>query len=107
MVRFEVGLVKNIFRYFRFYSRISSNGNNHDEATLSAIENNCAGLANISGERIWTEMSKILIQPFSFEFIHLVYKVNMAQYIGLPKISFEGEQNFLQFSVVTHHVNIT
>ena len=85
---------KNNFRYFRFYSRISSNGNNHDEATLSAIENNCSGLANISGERIWTEMSKILIQPFSFEFIQLVYKVDMAQYIGLPKITLDGKQYF-------------
>ena len=48
-----------IFRYFRFYVRYGCH-TKHDSGTLDAIRSNCQGLQGISGERIWTEMKKIL-----------------------------------------------
>ena len=75
-------------RYFRFYSRLSRNGNDHELATLRAIEENGSGLAQVSGERIWAEMAKIIAQPFHYEFFDLVYRLNIDQFMGLPKCDF-------------------
>jgi tRNA nucleotidyltransferase (CCA-adding enzyme) len=47
-----------ILRYFRFQGRMESP--NFDEHTLDAIAANSEGLKRISGERIWSEMGKIL-----------------------------------------------
>uniref|UniRef100_A0A1B0C5I1 Poly A polymerase head domain-containing protein n=1 Tax=Glossina palpalis gambiensis TaxID=67801 RepID=A0A1B0C5I1_9MUSC len=38
--------------YFRFYGRIASETDRHDELTLKAIRANAQSLAHISGERI-------------------------------------------------------
>ena len=75
-------------RYFRFYSRLSRNGNDHDLETLRAIEEHGAGLQGISGERIWAEMSKIIDQKFNFEFFDHAFKLKIDKYIGLPKCDF-------------------
>ena len=48
-----------IFRYFRFYVRYGCHSR-HDPATIDAIRDNKMGLKGISGERIWSEMKKIL-----------------------------------------------
>ena len=75
-------------RYFRFYSRLSRNGADHDLGTLRAIEEHGGGLAGISGERIWAEMSKIIDQKFNYEFFDLAYRLKIDQFIGLPKCDF-------------------
>lgn len=49
-----------IFRYFRFYVRYGSR-EHHDDATIQAIIDGRDGLKGISGERIWSEMKKILL----------------------------------------------
>ena len=77
-----------IMRYFRFYSRLSRNGADHDLGTLRAIEEHGKGLAGISGERIWAEMSKIIDQKFNYEFFDLAYRLKIDQFIGLPKCDF-------------------
>ena len=41
-----------ILRYFRFYGRISTVSDNHDDDTIEAIKNNVGGMERISGERI-------------------------------------------------------
>lgn len=48
-----------ILRYFRFYARYGC-GQNYHEPTLKAIRNNMDGLSSISGERIWSEMKRII-----------------------------------------------
>jgi len=80
-----------IMRYFRFYSRLSLNGNDHELSTLRAIEENGSGLAQVSGERIWAEMAKIVAQPFHYEFFDLVYRLNIDQFMGLPKCDFRSK----------------
>ena len=50
------------FRYFRFYGRISGNSpdGGHEAETLATIKANAGGMKLISGERIWSELKKIL-----------------------------------------------
>lgn len=54
-------------RYFRFYGKIAQQPNDHNEATIRAIKENVDGLEIISGERIWSEWSKILSGNYAKE----------------------------------------
>lgn len=74
-----------ILRYFRFYGRIASEENNHDKATLAAIKENAKGLARISGERIWSELQKIVPGNFGAALFLEMHRCNLFEYIGLPK----------------------
>ncbi|XP_008549269.3 CCA tRNA nucleotidyltransferase 1, mitochondrial [Microplitis demolitor] len=74
-----------ILRYFRFYGRIAVLPDSHDEATIKAIMDNVEGLSRISGERIWSEWSKILEGNFGVELTTKMMECNMAKYIGLPE----------------------
>ncbi|XP_066262147.1 CCA tRNA nucleotidyltransferase 1, mitochondrial isoform X2 [Euwallacea similis] len=73
-----------ILRYFRFYGRISDKCNNHDKDTLQAIKRNAAGLDKISGERIWTELKKMLEGNFAGDLLVVIIDCGLSQYIGLP-----------------------
>lgn len=74
-----------ILRYFRFYGRIASASNDHDAQTLQAIHANTAGLANISGERIWTELKKILEGNYAGEIVQVMIEQGIGKYLGLPE----------------------
>ncbi|KAL3872940.1 hypothetical protein ACJMK2_036112 [Sinanodonta woodiana] len=74
-----------ILRYFRFYGRIAKSPNDHEEKTLHAIQENGAGLAGISGERIWLEFKKIVCGNFAGNLIKIMHDVGVTQYIGLPE----------------------
>lgn len=71
-----------IMRYFRFYGRIAETADNHDEYTLNIIKNNVDGLQNVSGERIWMELKKILQGNFAGDLLKTMLNVNIGQYIG-------------------------
>ncbi|XP_061396976.1 CCA tRNA nucleotidyltransferase 1, mitochondrial [Musca vetustissima] len=73
-----------ILRYFRFYGRIAREANCHDEATLEAIRQNVEGLAHVSGERIWSELQKIVVGNFAEELVLEIIKCGLAPYCGLP-----------------------
>ncbi|MDZ5761012.1 CCA tRNA nucleotidyltransferase [Lyticum sinuosum] len=71
-----------ILRYFRFSCKLNLSQNKElEEIFLS----NCSGLLNISGERIFKEMQKILNsqQDILKEAIIMMYKSNILKYIGL------------------------
>ncbi|XP_072388602.1 CCA tRNA nucleotidyltransferase 1, mitochondrial [Diabrotica undecimpunctata] len=74
-----------ILRYFRFYGRIALEPNNHEEGTLKAIRDNVHGLENISGERIWMELKKILEGNFAGDLMKIMLENGLAPYIGLPE----------------------
>ncbi|XP_029173206.1 CCA tRNA nucleotidyltransferase 1, mitochondrial isoform X1 [Nylanderia fulva] len=74
-----------ILRYFRFYGRIMDNPDQHDEATIKAIKENVDGLSLISGERIWSEWSKILTGNFGLELTLKLLECGSGKYIGLPQ----------------------
>ncbi|XP_043653181.1 CCA tRNA nucleotidyltransferase 1, mitochondrial isoform X1 [Drosophila teissieri] len=74
-----------ILRYFRFYGRIASEESNHDKATLEAIKENAKGLTRISGERIWSELQKIVVGNFGTALFLQMHRCKLLEYIGLPK----------------------
>ena len=74
-----------ILRYFRFYGRISSQSDNHQQETIEAIASNVSGMERISGERVWMEWKKILSGNFPQELTLKMIEVGLAPYIGLPQ----------------------
>jgi len=74
-----------ILRYFRFYGRICDKEDLHEAATLAAIRDNMSGLKQISGERIWMELRKILGGKFAGHLILKMIELGIAPYIGLPE----------------------
>ena len=85
-----------ILRYFRFYSRISLSADRHMPDHIEAIQKNAKGLEQISGERVWTELAKIIDQRFNFEFLQLSYKLGIAPFIGLPENGLRGKEERYQ-----------
>ncbi|XP_046402301.1 CCA tRNA nucleotidyltransferase 1, mitochondrial [Ischnura elegans] len=73
-----------ILRYFRFYGRIAQGPNDHEEDTLKALQENLDGLNRISGERIWSELKKILSGNFAGEIFNTMLEIGIAPFIGLP-----------------------
>ena len=74
-----------ILRYFRFQARIENPTWSQD--TLDAIRNNAKGLTNISVERIWQEMQKLLISPSMVSAVSWMDKTGVAKYIGLDVVA--------------------
>lgn len=74
----------HVFRYFRFYGRISDAIDNHEDDTIKAIQENVNGLERVSGERIWSEWSKILDGKFGDELTIKMLECGVGKYIGLP-----------------------
>ena len=74
-----------IFRYFRFYGRISQLEDNHESETLKAIVTNREGLSRISGERIWTEWKKILTGPMGGPITLKMIQLGLGPFMGLPE----------------------
>lgn len=73
-----------ILRYFRFYGRIAKEPDNHEENTLRVISQNVTGLERISGERIWSELKKILECKFAGELLSTMHHVGVTRFCGLP-----------------------
>lgn len=73
-----------ILRYFRFQGRTDSP--NFDDETLKKIKSNATGLDNISGERIWSEMNKILSGNHLGKIMIEMKKANVLKHIGLKSI---------------------
>ena len=76
-----------ILRYFRFYSRFIPEGPRvkwEDDANIQAIVKHKSGLNQISGERIWLEISKILVSPYMISAVHAMYFTGVEEEIGIP-----------------------
>lgn len=71
-----------IMRYFRFQGRLSQTS--WDKETMDAIKRNADGLKQISGERIWMELSKILSRPSRVEVIKKMNDAGVLDAINLP-----------------------
>ena len=70
-----------ILRYFRFQGRLSTPSWNDD--TLKAISSNTSGLAKVSAERIWQEMSKVLAGNNVANVLDHMTKTGVSKVIGL------------------------
>lgn len=73
-----------ILRYFRFYGRLANDPDLHDKYILEAIKEKGNGLKQISGERIWSELSKILEGTHGPELMKTILNLGLGPYIGLP-----------------------
>lgn len=83
--------------FLRFYGRIAENNNNHEASTLEAIKENASGLSRISGERIWTELKKILEGNFAGDLMEIIIDCGCSEHIGKnPFVS----QNANQMSTI-------
>mgnify|MGYP001217868410 FL=1 len=71
-----------ILRYFRFQGRIDNP--TWEKDTLDAIKNNAKGLTQISGERIWMEMQKILLGKNVKDILVHLEKTGVTKNINLP-----------------------
>ena len=70
-----------ILRYFRFQGRLSTP--TWDKDTLKAISSNVKGLQNISSERIWQEMSKVLSGNNVASIVEYMALTGTSKIIGL------------------------
>lgn len=75
-----------ILRYFRFRARF---GATDDNEALDAVARHAGGLAQISVERVWMEMSKIISHPEGYAQILLMDELRV-----LPAIGFNGDERF-------------
>jgi len=74
-----------ILRYFRFYGRLAVDGStSHDAAALAAVRAHAGGLQRISGERLWSELRRILAGRLHQELMLTMLDLGVGQYIGLP-----------------------
>ena len=71
-----------ILRYFRFYGCIAPSPDLHDPATLEAIQETVEGLEMVSVERVWQEMSKILLGNHAPHLLRTMYSLQVANHIG-------------------------
>lgn len=75
-----------ILRFFRFHGRFGR-GTPLDEVATEAIQQTRNGLSQISGERIWLEMSKIIVGPQSTYILQRMKQLGVTKVIGLPNIN--------------------
>jgi len=69
-------------RYFRFQGRLPKP--QFDEGILKAIKNTAYGLNQLSGERVWDEMQKILSGDHTRKILDMMHKTTVDENIGLP-----------------------
>lgn len=70
-----------ILRFFRFRAKLSVG---FDHSDIVAISKNASGLRQISGERIWMEMQKILTGPYQNIILHQMQTLGVLDALDLP-----------------------
>ncbi|KAL7678314.1 hypothetical protein ACOME3_004543 [Neoechinorhynchus agilis] len=84
-----------ILRYFRFFGVMQPSPPTHIPEILRAIKENAHGLAQISGERIWVELRKILVTPLAPLLLEAMLSCNLMPFIGLEHVkSLEDIEEF-------------
>lgn len=75
-----------ILRFFRFHARITVGVEEHgyNREAIEAARECSPGLANISRERVWSEMSRIVSGPMGYTMIRDLISFDIAPYIDLP-----------------------
>lgn len=66
----------------RFYGRIAEHADCHDDRTLKAIRLNADGLGRISGERIWSELRRILEGNLAGDLVKTMLSLGLGPPIG-------------------------
>ncbi len=66
-----------ILRYFRFLTRYGEADS--DQATLAALKAGIPGLARLSGERVWSELKRILAAPDPWPTIRVMHDLGILE----------------------------
>lgn len=100
-----------ILRFFRFHARYGNqNYSNYSDAydlyALNAIQSNKHGLKQISGERIWQEIEKIIKLPTGLNEIKIMKELSVCEQIGLDfsskglNLAQQANDNFAEPSLI-------
>lgn len=76
-----------ILRWFRFQARFGKKGN-IDPAAWQAILDNYKGLKQISRERVWSELKKIVVNPRGSALFRVMHEIGMGSYISTEVAQF-------------------
>lgn len=76
-----------ILRWFRFQARFGKPGR-IDPAAWQAILDNYKGLKQISRERVWSELKKIVVHPRGSALFAVMHEVGMGEFISTDVNSF-------------------
>lgn len=71
-----------ILRYFRFYGQLVKEDGHHEPENMHAIRTLAPGLRNISVERVWMEMGRILTGRLAPQLVRVMYETGVAECIG-------------------------
>lgn len=82
-----------ILRWIRFQGRINPNGVPNEES-IDAIRANASGLKQISRERVWQEVSKIISGNGGPNLMQLMADLGINQYIDLPSSGYDFSNVF-------------
>lgn len=85
-----------ILRWFRFHARVANNGH-MDQQTMDAVRRQARGLAGISRERVWMEMSKIVVGNVGAEMVKNMFDAGIHQFIDLPNGNPWAIENAVKF----------
>jgi len=86
-----------ILRYFRFASHLDKLTWDYD--TLEILKEEASGLEKISGERIWTELNKIMSGNLVYNVTYAMDAYNILQAIGFKqRLEFSTYWEFLKLS---------
>lgn len=91
-----------ILRWFRFVGRFGTIYNDNFE-TLESIERNASGLRGISGERIWSEVQRIVSQPKAADLLRAMMDTTVARHINLEPDF--GPIDFNHFNVIKEEID--
>lgn len=84
-----------ILRYFRFYARFSKGI--PDQETLTALRENAHGLEGISGERIHSELLRLLKNPDPRDSLEIMAKTGVLEILTQQKIIPQDFNHLIDF----------
>lgn len=73
-----------ILRWFRFHARIANTGKMNAE-TMEAVKRQAQGLSGISRERVWMEMSKIVVGNVGGDMVKTMFDLGIHQFMDMPE----------------------
>ncbi|MFN7038777.1 MAG: CCA tRNA nucleotidyltransferase [Alphaproteobacteria bacterium] len=89
--------ILRFFRFSNYYSKF------FDEPAVLAISKHASGLSKISGERIQTEMFKMILSDRIAETIKTMSNLNIFPFIGISKIDCNIVYNLIEAENILKH----
>jgi tRNA nucleotidyltransferase (CCA-adding enzyme) len=95
-----------ILRWFRFRGRFEKTSSQVDSYARSAVLYNATGLTRVSYERIWSEISKILVGPRALDMMYDIQRTGVYAPIELYCDLHTNMQNLYGYFVNNQNIHI-